>query len=246
MKLLLSIFMLAGMAVAGPADDLISKGDALDAQLRTQEALKVYLEAEKLSPSDASLLIKIAKQHGESMTLMKDDGDKRRAGESALAYSKRALALAPKMADAHLAVAICYGRLLDLVPARQRVEYSRLVREGAEKAIKIDPNSDYAWHMLGRWHQAVATMDGLIKVIVKIVYGGLPDASLEEAAKCFDKARSIKPDRLSHTVELGRTYAMMKRTKEARLYLDQGLAMENKERDDPDTKARGRESLKAL
>ena len=89
-------------------------------------------------------------------------------------------------------------------------------------------------------------MDGLIKVIVKIVYGGLPDASLEEAAKCFDKARSINPDRLSHTVELGRTYAMMKRTKEARLYLDQGLAMENKERDDPDTKARGRESLKAL
>ena len=64
--------------------------------------------------------------------------------------------------------------------------------------------------------------------------------------KCFEKARQLKADRLAHTVELGRTYAMMDRKAEAKKYLDQGLAMQNKERDDPDTKARGRETLKTL
>jgi hypothetical protein len=39
---------------------------------------------------------------------------------------------------------------------------------------------------------------------------------------------------------------MMDRKVEAKKYLDQGLAMQNKERDDPDTKARGRASLKEL
>ena len=39
---------------------------------------------------------------------------------------------------------------------------------------------------------------------------------------------------------------MMDRKAEAKKNLDQGLAMQNKERDDPDTKARGRETLKTL
>ena len=244
---LISLFTLIALgAHAQTAAELIARGDALDANLRSEEALPLYLKAEKLQPDDTGLLIKIAKQYGESMTGMKSKEAQRKAGETALAYSQRAVKLAPSMADAHLAVAICYGRLLELMPARQKVEYSKLVRQGAEKAIQIDPKSDYAWHMLGRWHQAVATMDGFTKAIVKIIYGGLPDASLAEAVKCFEKARQLKPDRLAHTVELGRTYAMMGRKVEARKYLDQGLAMQNKERDDPDTKARGRETLKVL
>lgn len=246
MKLISLFTLIALVAHAQTASELIARGDALDANLRSEEALPLYLKAEKLQPDDTGLLIKIAKQYGESMTGMKSKEAQRKAGETALAYSQRAVKLAPSMADAHLAVAICYGRLLELMPARQKVEYSKLVRQGAEKAIQIDPKSDYAWHMLGRWHQAVATMDGFTKAIVKIIYGGLPDASLAEAVKCFEKARQLKPDRLAHTVELGRTYAMMGRKVEARKYLDQGLAMQNKERDDPDTKARGRETLKVL
>jgi len=246
MKLFFLLTLIALGAQAQTAQELIAQGDALDAKLRSEEALLLYLKAEKLQPDDAGLLIKIAKQYGESMTGMASKDAQRKAGETALAYSQRAVKLAPKMADAHLALAICYGRLLELMPARQKVEYSKLIRQGAEKAIQIDPKSDYAWHMLGRWHQAVATMDGFTKAIVKIIYGGLPDASLQEAARCFEKARQLRSDRLAHTVELGRTYAMMDRKEEAKKYLDQGLAMQNKERDDPDTKARGRESLKAL
>lgn len=235
----------ASLLAAG-ADELIAQGDALDAQLKTEQAKKVYLEAEKLEPQNADLLIKIAKQYGESMTAITDAAAKRKAGETALDYSQRALKLAPTMADAHLAVAICYGRLLDLVPARTRVEYSRRVREGAEQAIKIAPDSDYAWHMLGRWHQAVATMDVFTKAIVKIVYGGLPNASLEEAAKCFEKATKLRADRVSHQIELGRTYALLGREADARKYLEQGLKLPNQERDDPDTKVRGREALEKL
>lgn len=246
-RILIVALSLAALSLhAADAGSLIAQGDALDAKLQSEQALKVYLEAEKLQPTDASLLIKIAKQYGESMTSIRDEAAKRKAGEMALDYSKRAVRQAPKMADAYLAEAICYGRLLDLVPARTRVEYSRLVRQGAEQALKLDPNSDYAWHMLGRWHQAVATMDGLTTVIVKIVYGGLPNASLEEAAKCFEKAAKLKADRVAHQIELGRTYALLGKKSDARQHLEAGLKLPNRERDDPDTKARGREALEKL
>lgn len=224
---------------------LIKQGDEADRALKTREALAIYQKAERLAPDDADLLIKLAKQHGELMTELSGTA-KTKSGQTALSYAQRALTLAPKMSDAQLAVAICYGRLLDLVPAKTKVEYSRRVFEHATTASKLDPRSDYAWHMLGRWHQAVATMDGLTRGIVKIVYGGLPAASLEDARKCFERATKLRPDRLAHHIELGRTLALLERKEEALALLKKGLSMPNKERDDPGTKARGRETLEKL
>jgi tetratricopeptide (TPR) repeat protein len=232
-------------SAAADAGSLIKQGDAADRALKTREALVFYQRAEKLAPDDPELMIKLAKQHGELMTELKGAAVKQSA-ETALSYAQKALRLAPKMADAELAVAICYGRLLELVPSRTKVEYSRLVFEHATRASKLDPRSDYAWHMLGRWHQAVATMDGITKGIVRIVYGGLPAASLEDARECFERAIQLQPDRLAHHIELGRTLAMMDRSEEAKRSIEKGLAMPNKERDDPGTKARGKKTLDDL
>ncbi|MDB6119262.1 MAG: hypothetical protein JWO08_3043 [Verrucomicrobiaceae bacterium] len=248
MKTLLLSLLIALPSIAGAesASSLIAQGDKLDSQQKTLPALKVYLEAEKVDENNPDLLIKIAKQYGESMTDISDVDAKRKAGETALGYSKRAAKLAPKMSDAHLAVAICYGRIADLVPVRMRVEYSRLILGSTQKAIDLDPRNDYAWHMMGRWNQAVATMGSLTKGIVSLVYGGLPNASLEKSKECFEKAIKIKNDRVSHHIELGRTLAFMGSKDEARKQIQTGLAMPNKERDDPETKDRGRETLKTL
>ena len=231
---------------AQTASSLIAEGDKLDSQQKSESALKAYLQAEKLDADNATLLIKIAKQYGESMTDKRGDDDKKKAGEMALGYAQKAAKLAPKLSDAHLAVAICYGRLLDLVSVRTRVEYSRLVHDFTQKAIDLDPKSDYAWHMLGRWNQGVATMGSMTKGIVSLVYGGLPNASLDKSKECFEKALKIKDDRVSHHIELGRTLAFMGKKDEARKQIESGLNMPSKERDDPDTKDRGRETLKTL
>jgi hypothetical protein len=49
-----------------------------------------------------------------------------------------------------------------------------------------------------------------------------------------------------HYVELGRTYAVMGRTAEARKFISKGLAMPDTEKDDPETKRQGREILQQL
>ncbi len=243
--LALLLFATALHAAPGPAA-LIAQGDVLDAKEKTQEALKAYLEAEKAGADGADFHIKIAKEYGESMTDCKSSADQIKAGQNALAYAKRALKEAPDLSDANLAIAICYGRLLNLMPAKTEVEYSRYVHEYAQKAVKLDSRSDYAWHMLGRWNQAVATMGGFTRGLVAVVYGSLPDASLEKSKECFEKALKLKPGRLVHHIELGRTLAFMGRKAEAKKEIEEGLAMSNKERDDPQSKQRGRETLKTL
>jgi tetratricopeptide (TPR) repeat protein len=232
---------------AQTAKELISQGDAFDAKGQTTQALGAYLQASELKPAQpAGLWVKIAKQQGESMCDAGSSEAKIERGKQALASAEKALAADPKLAEAHLAMAVCYGRLLSLVPAKTKVEYSRLVKSYAETAIKLDPKSDLAWHMLGRWHQACADLGGVTRGIVKMVYGALPDASFDEAIKCFKKAEQLNPQRVCHKIELGLTYLKTGQKDLASVALQNGLALPNRERDDPETKARGKAALSEM
>jgi Flp pilus assembly protein TadD len=62
----------------------------------------------------------------------------------------------------------------------------------------------------------------------------------------MQKAMELNPNRLMHYIELGRIYADMGRKDEARLYINKGLVMPDTEKDDPETKQRGRETLEKL
>jgi Tfp pilus assembly protein PilF len=117
--------------------------------------------------------------------------------------------LAPQNEKAHLSLAVAYGRLTDFVDDRTKVEYSRQVKAETDKALELDPTDDFAWHVLGRWNFAVATLNPILRLIAKYVYGGMPDASLEEAVKDYKKAIEMAPQRVIHHHELARTYVAL-------------------------------------
>jgi tetratricopeptide (TPR) repeat protein len=225
---------------------LVKSGDVHDEKFECDEALKFYLPAEKLDPKNVELLVKISRQYALRMSDLPKEADKIASGRKALSYAERAVALAPNECDPHLSVAICLGKLTPLAGAREKIENSRKIKTAAEKAVKLNPKNDFAWHLLGRWHQSLANIGGATRALAGIIYGGLPAASNEEAVKCFQKAMALNPKRLVHVVELGRTYQMMDRDAEAKRFLQAGLAMPNKDKDDPETKIRGQASLKEL
>jgi tetratricopeptide (TPR) repeat protein len=140
----------------------------------------------------------------------------------------------------------CLGKWSQLKGAREKVEASTEIKTAAEKAVELAPNDGLAWHLVGRWHQALAGLSGFTRGLAKLLYGGLPPASFDEAIKCFQKALELEPNRLMHSIEIGRTYAMMGMTAEARRYIEEGLAMPDREFDDPETKDRGRQALADL
>ncbi len=230
----------------GDFAELVRQGDADDAKYQPNEALRYYLPAEKLDPTNAALLVKIARQHVFRMPDLASKSDKIAAGRTALAYAERAVKAAPNECDPHLSVAICWGKLTPYLSNKESVAASRQIKTAADNAVRLNPRSDYAWHLLGRWHQELAQIGGLTRALALVVYGGLPAASNEEAVKCFQQALTLRPDRLIHHIELGRTYAVMGRKDEAHKYLRQGLAMPSAEKDDPETKQRGKAALAEL
>ena len=63
---------------------------------------------------------------------------------------------------------------------------------------------------------------------------------------CFQRAIQINPNRLVHYIELGQVYAQMGKSADARRVIVQGLAMPDVEKDDPEIKRRGHETLAKL
>ena len=101
-----------------------------------------------------------------------------------------------------------------------------------------------AWHVLGRWHLALADVGTVKRALAQIAYVKLPPAKHEDAVRCFEKAIALNPNRLMHYIEFGCTYAQMGRDAEARNFITKGLAMSDTEKDDPEAKALGRQTLK--
>ncbi len=247
MKPFLVFFALAFTAYSQEAlPELIRQGDAYDAKFESDNALKYYLPAEKLAPNDATLMIKIARQYVYRMEGLSTDSEKLASGRVAVSYSERAVKLAPNQCDSYLSLAICWGKVTPFLGNKESIEASRQIQNAAEKAVKLNPQNDYAWHMLGRWHQELAGIGSMTRALARVIYGALPDASYAEAVRCFQKAIALNPGRLIHTVELGRTYAAMGNEAEAKKYLEKGLAMPSLEKDDPETKQRGRATLAEL
>lgn len=226
--------------------ELVSQGDNFDVKFQPTEALAFYLPAEKMEPNNVQLLLRIARQYRHLMQDADDLAEKLKHGGTARGFAERAVKLAPEDPEAHLSVAISHAKMVPILGTKERLEGSRHIKSSVDKAIALDPNKDRAWHILGCWHQRLAEIGSIKRALAAVVYGGVPEASNEESVKCLKKAIELNPDSLIHYIELGRTYAQMGQTADARKFIEKGLAMPDVGKDDPEMKRMGRETLKDL
>lgn len=233
-------------ARAESAEEMIQKGDVFYAKLQAVDALKFYLPAEKLDTNNVRLLVRIAREYRHLMSDATKASEKLEFGNTALDYARRAVALEPENSETQLALAISYGKLLPLQETGEKIATSRLIKIAVDKVIELDPTNDLAWHILGRWYLTLADVGTLKRALARVAYGKLPPAKHEDAVHCFEKAIELNPNRLMHCIELGRAYAAMGRDAEARKFITKGLAMPETEKDDPETKNLGEQTLKKL
>ena len=243
---LLFLIILNSALQAQTVAEWMKQGDELDAKQQTKEALAAYQEAERLGSPSAALLHRMAKQFGLSMNDQPSEAGKKAAGEKALAYARRSVAADAKDADAHVALAICYGRLLRFQETRQQIAWSRLIKDSAEQGLRLDPNHELGCYVLGSWHYELAGLNPLKRGLARVIYGAMPPASYAEAESYFKRAIALNPTRMASYVDLGMTYAELDNNTAARQMLAKGLALPDRDRDDPQVRARGQRALSEL
>lgn len=152
------------------------------------------------------------------------DNDNQRAQYyvNALDVAKAGLAADSSSARAHLAMAVAEGRAALDAGTRERIERSRAIKRHADRAIALDSTLDGAYHTRGRWHRGVEDIGFFQRAIVKTIYGGLPESSMEQAVQDFQRAIELN-DKVFHHLELAKTYLQMDRSDAARRELQAAL-----------------------
>jgi tetratricopeptide (TPR) repeat protein len=223
---LLALLLLAATALpAGERPPWVEEALAAEAKWNSAEALRLFLEAEKVQPNDAFILQKIAKQYSDLVFERKDTAAKKELAEKALGYAQRSAALEPDNAVYALSLAICHGHLALVGNIRTKVELSRVIKDETEHALRLDPNYAWAHHLLGRWHGELATLGPAARFLVRIFYGRLPKASREEGIRLLRRATELEPTEPNHWIELGFALAAAGRQTEARANWERGLAL---------------------
>lgn len=228
------------------AKDPLAEGDVLFEKKEHARALEVFIAADRQKPGDPEILRRIARQYDQLAVATTEAAEEERLVGLSVTYAEQAVKAGPRNSNAHLALAIVYGRAAQFSPARRKVELSRLIKEEAEIAARLDPRSDYAWHILGRWNYELASFNPVLKALAQAIYGEFPDASYAKAAEHLQKAVAIAPQRVLHQIELGRTWLALGEKEKARQALEKGLALPTLSKDDEEAKQRGRDALKQL
>ncbi len=240
------IAALAAGLRAAPVDDLVRKAQAAEARLDSAGALIHFQQADAAKPNDAAILFKIAKQYSDLVPDQATDAGKREFAQHGLDYAQRAYALEPTNAVYTLSLAICHGHLATVCDVRTKVEYSRLIKEEAERSLQLDPNYAWAHHVLGRWHYEVASLGMTARFFARLLYGGISPASLEEGITQLRRSTELEPGELNHWIDVGFAYAAAGRKDDARASWKHGLAMSDRSKHDATSKRRAREALTGL
>lgn len=241
--LLASIAATTALAEDSRLNALVKQGDAEERAGHTRAALTLFREAEDLDPKNVGVLLRISKQYSDLIDSTKPVEAAEQVAKRAFGYAKRAVELDPKVAKAHLNLAVAYGKMTDFVGNKEKLEYSKVIKDETLKSIELDATDDFAWHVLGRWHSGVANVNGMLKIMAKLVYGGMPPASNEEAIKCLKKATELAPQRVTHRAELARAYQLMGKKDLADKEWKVVLTMAPADKEDENDQADARQAL---
>lgn len=239
------ILLCCSLLFAQTVEELLAEGDAAYEKFDHLSALKAFQGVLAQDSSNCEALWKAARAHVDlGETAEKDIQENNYMQAEKLA--RKAVALCPDNDMAHLELSVAVGRVALMVGGKKKVELSREVKSEALKALELNPQNDLAHHVLARWHREVANLSGLLKTFAKILYGGLPDASNENAVEHFKKAIEIDPGFINHHLELGITYQEMKEWQLAKECYEKVLELPINDSDDKDHKAEAGKRLKEV
>lgn len=187
---------------------LLKEGLQLERSQKEIEALEKYKLVLSQEPTNITALVRAA----ELSTMLagfneKDPKSKQLFLSSAGAYAVRAYASYPKNAEAAYVMALTQAKLSEIQPDNKKlIECVRNSKIYADEALAINPGHAKANFTVGKWHMEMANLNLVKKAAVKLIFGGLPEGSMDSAVVYLEKARTQDPYFVNTYLELAKIY----------------------------------------
>jgi tetratricopeptide (TPR) repeat protein len=232
-----SFLVLAVLFVkAQSVSEMVEEAKQLEKQMKEAEALEKDKDILKIQPTEIDALTQASQLSSRIGNRQKNKDAKIPYFNQAKSYAQQALKVNPNSAEANLSMAIAMGRVALISGAKDKVAASKDVKRYAELAIKFDPSLAQAYHVLGKWNFEVANLNAFERGAAKMLFGGLPDGSLQNAINNYEKARQLDPGFLLNYYELARAYKENDQQDKAIEVLKKALTLRNITQDDANIK----------
>src|SRR5688572_5009188 len=183
------------------------KARKLREESKFTESLTVFQSLLKNDSSNVEYLHNTAYLLCKTGVLKKEETDRQKDFRTAEYLSRKAITLNKNSAESHYTLALALGRISEHAPTKQKIANAKVIKTEAETAVKLNPRLARAWHILGHWHRAVAGFNAVEKLMIKTMFGGVPEGgSYDAAIECFSKAVELEPKFMPHSYELAVSY----------------------------------------
>ncbi len=205
-------------AAAQSAARHLAEGDKAYAARKAPDALRHYLAAIAADSTSADALWRASAAEAEIAEFDPDSAHADSLLASAERHARAALALTPRSADAHFALAQALGRTALRVPTTSRLPYATEIHKEALACLELAPGDARCLHVLGLWCAEYMRLGHFTREMANTMTGGklFASATWEEAERNLKEAIEKEPKRAIHHLDL------------ARIYRDQGKKAEAK------------------
>ncbi|MBK8610988.1 MAG: hypothetical protein IPL84_13855 [Chitinophagaceae bacterium] len=248
MKLIFSILFFTVSGIFSYAQDLnalLKEANRLEAIPDEKAAFHKYKEVLKLKATHIEALNKCSElcsrigQRETKNTKLRDE-----YYQAARIYAATSLKINPYNSEGNCVMAIALGRSSMSKSGKEKILNAREIKKYVDAAINNDPQNFKAWHVLGRWQYEISNLNALERSLVKLLYGGLPPATIKQSITAFEKARTLRPEFLLNYLEMAKAYKDNNGKSKAIAYLQLLLALPNQTEDDPAIKEKARAMIK--
>ncbi len=230
-------------SAAEPPAAAIERADRLEDGGDYAGAISAYLAI--LKGNEAAVLWRISRAYSDQGEVVSPD-QQVQLYDLAIDYGRRAVQADPQGSDSHALLAVALGKKALFVSGKEAVNLSKEILAEGQRAIALDPKNFIPYIVLGIWNREVANLNIIERAAAKILYGGVPKASMEASVDMLRKAISLRPDSLKAHLELGLTYAWMGEKENARAELTKVIEGKKVRALDDKAKAEARAELAKL
>jgi tetratricopeptide (TPR) repeat protein len=245
--LILFSFLLCIQSLAAQdVSALLKDAESFEALPNELAALSKYVEVLQINPKQIHALSKCSELCSRIGKREKDKASRDTYYQAARTYAQTAISIDPTNAEANCSMAIALGRTTMSRSGKEKLATSKEIRKHVDLSIRTDPKNFLAWHVLGRWHYEIASLNMVERAAVKIFYGGLPSASFKESIAAFERSEELTPGFILNYYELARAYHKDGQNDRAISILKKMMNLPNHTEDDDDIKMDGRKLLLIL
>jgi tetratricopeptide (TPR) repeat protein len=222
---------------------LLMEAKQLEDAVQESAALQKYREAQKIEPANLTALVKCSELYSRIGKRQRSLAETESYYQSAKSYASAALKVNPRSSEANSVMAMAMGRLAMTKSGSEKIDAAREIRKYVDAALAYDEKNFKAWHILGRWHYELSSLNFIERAAVKVFFGGIPESSLSASIQAFEKARALAPGFVLNYLELAKAYHKAGNRQTANNLLNTMLRLPDHTEDDPATKAEARRFL---